>query len=181
MNQTDTDIVITSWNSHGFTRSTPYLNNLMDTCDVMLIQEHHLFPCQLEKLHQVNSDFDCFSRHSALLSDADLQCKQGHGGVAIMWKHSIAHCIKPQKSIGNDRICVVKLCMPSTTPVFVICVYLPQRQCTIASFTETVDHLDGIIKSCQLEGAVLVMGDTNFHLGTEKGPRCWGNTTINAQ
>jgi len=82
--------------------------------------------------------------------------------------------------LGDHRICVVKVSIDNRVPLFVIGVYLPQRDCIISQFEEYLHHLEYIIANCQSNGSVIVAGDFNCHFGSEMGPRAWGKTTHNA-
>jgi len=180
MEDTPNNITITSWNTKGFSRAVPYLAHLMSSSDIMVIQEHHLYPCELNKIHSIDDQFDALCRSSARLDNISVYDRMGHGGIAILWRRTLSHCVQPQVNLCTDRICVTKLCPSNCLPIYIIGVYLPQRQCQIASFIDIVDELEHIIGVCQHDGVVIMIGDTNCHYGSEFSSRCWGTTTPNA-
>ena len=64
--------------------------------------------------------------------------------------------------------------------LYILGVYLPQRQSRISDFDEHVAMLANLIKLCKDDGEVLVIGDMNCHFGPERGNRFWGESTPNA-
>ena len=76
-------------------------------------------------------------------------------------------------------MCVVQIILPDSSKLYVIAVYLPHQTCEIADFKQELGILEKIIANCHNDGSVLVIGDTNLHLGPECGVRGWGKTYSN--
>ena len=51
----------------------------------------------------------------------------------------------------------------------------------ISDFDEEVESLENALNDCHGDGLVIVLGDTNVHLGPEYGTRGWGRTTRNGK
>ena len=65
--------------------------------------------------------------------------------------------------------------------ISIINVYLPQPQCKNAKYEETLNNLEALVKSCHMNGTVIVIGDVNAQLGEEGGQRGWGPTSVNGK
>lgn len=98
-----------------------------------------------------------------------------------MWAKALNPIVRARKDLGNDRICVLEVSPPGRHKLYVISIYLPHRTCKISSFREHLDMLEHTVQTCQLDGDVVVCGDTNCHLGPEAGCRGWGESTNNAK
>jgi endonuclease/exonuclease/phosphatase family metal-dependent hydrolase len=114
------------------------------------------------------------------LSNDNIYTRRWYGGIAILWNKSLANNVEKCVDLGNDRICVIKVTLTGSMPVWIIGVYLPQRECAISQFDEYLYQLEYIIERCQSEGNVVIAGDFNCHFGVGIGPRAWGRTTNNA-
>ena len=86
------DIRITFWNVKGLSGSIPYLSKLLNHSDIMVIQEHHLYQCELNKMYNVHDEFDVFCRSSERLHNHNVHVhsKIGYCGLAIMWRHTLS-------------------------------------------------------------------------------------------
>ena len=171
---------VVSWNMRGLQGSHPYVNQLLSHNDICILSEHHLYECELHKLSNINSNFDVYAKSATSLNNDNIHHHKGHGGVAILWRKSLSHNVRKCTELGNDRICVVKVSTNNSVPIYIIGVYLPQRDSIISDFDEYLYHLEYIIEKCQSEGYVAIMGDFNCHFGSGNGPRAWGVTTRNA-
>ncbi len=65
--------------------------------------------------------------------------------------------------------------------IYIIDVYLPQQGCQIASFSEYLGELKGVINLSNNDGEIIVIGSTNCHFGQEVTIQCWGKTTDQAR
>ena len=167
----------------GLSGSIPYANDLLSLSDICVLTEHHLYRCELHRLNDICSDVEVCAKSCKLLNDHNVHERFGYGGVAILWRNSLSHCVTLCNDLGDDRLCVVKLQKATGELLYIIAVYLPQQNCYISNFQETVDNLECIIDQCELDGEVIVVGDMNCHFGCDipVGPRAWGNSTRNAK
>ena len=166
-------VTITAWNMKGLSVSIPYANTLLSESNVCVFTEHHLYQSELHKLHTIHKDFEVYARSASGLNCSMMNSVHGHGGIAIMWRSSIDHVISRCSDMGNDRIMVIMLEQSDGCKMFIIGVYLPQRQCYIDSFDVTVDLLHSVVSKCNNQGNVLIIGDMNSNYGPEFGQRLW--------
>ena len=97
-----TSISILSWNCRGFSNSQPYMDQLFrDGADIIALQEHWLWPFELDKLS--TSQHLCTAKSDNRLNESS-QLSVGCGGVAIQWKKHL--CCTPLSVITSDRIVV---------------------------------------------------------------------------
>ena len=97
--------------------------------DVLVIQEHWLWPFQLSNLHEVHPEYSYMAMSDQRLS-SDLNKRRGCGGVAIMWRKSFI--TTPLSDINSDRICAVQLSVPSSSVLTIIGIYMPSSDQSIA-------------------------------------------------
>ena len=136
---------VVSWNMRGLQGSHPYVNQLLSNNDICILSEHHLYECELHKLSNINSNFDVYAKSATSLNNDNIYHHKGHGGVAILWRKSLSHNVRKCTEPGNDRICVVKVSTNNSVPIYIIGVYLPQRDSIISDFDEYLYHLEYII------------------------------------
>ena len=172
---------ITAWNMRGFYVALPYLYDLLELSDVVFVSEHHLYQNELYKLDNVHADFDVISDSSSATNNEHFTYRFGNGGIAMFFRKSISQYVCPIRTHVNDRVCGLKVIVPGCKVLYIIGVYLPQQRCTISSFDEHLDNLQILIDASQVDGEIIILGDTNCHLGAEVGPRGWGDTTQNAK
>ena len=159
----------------------PYLMELMNKTDIMVITEHGLFPCELYKLEPLQDDLSVISKSSKQLNDSNFGYRKGNGGVAIMWHKSISNFVIPLPNLGTDRMSVIQLQLPDTSKLFIIGVYMPHQSCQISNFRHELGALVEFISELSATGNVLLIGDTNCHLWSEHETRGWGLTTANGR
>ena len=160
-------ISMSSWNiGCRFNCAGPYLHELLNMSDIIVLNEHGLYDCELYKLDHIHPNFTSMGKASHRLNDIDHGKKMGHGGCAILWHQSLNCCIEPMPNIGSDRICVVKL-KTKSKEVYIIGTYLPYDGCQIANFSDQIEILGNILTN-ELNGKnVILMGDWNCQFGTD--------------
>ena len=79
---------LVTWNCRGLHNSIPYMKELISRgADILVIQEHWLWPFQLSNLHEVHPEYSYMAMSDQRLS-SDSNKGRGCGGVAIMWRKS---------------------------------------------------------------------------------------------
>ena len=129
--------------------------------DILLLQEHWLFGCQLHRLNEIS---DLCVGQSKSVDTGDLilpvQMPRGYGGKAILWKKQIDHVIKPLDVGGNQIQCVAKnVC----EPLLLISEYMPCRGVTdnYTEFKDTLDQLSVILSQYAPTHQIIIGGDLN--------------------
>ena len=176
-NENVQNLRISTWNISGAKHNTYFLRKLLNSCDLCCLQEHWLFPDNLEPfLNSVDINFKSWGRASSDLSYTSVS-HRGKGGVAFLWRHNLDKNITILDEIGNDRIIALKLQLSKENILFIIAVYLPTSTESSTTFKLILDVLDEIICKFEQEGSVLLVGDFNAHIGNMGGPR--SSTSMN--
>ena len=165
-------------NVNGLASSIPYIKQLCDSNDVIILTEHMLYPAQTYKLNQISPQHDVVYTCSDRLSAENCGTVIGCGGAAILYRNNLLN-VTCLKTIQNDRMCGVRI-RQNNLNIYVLGVYLPQQGCQFDSYDETLDLLEFYISECQKDGVVIVVGDMNAHVGTDVCPssyRCLGVST----
>ena len=93
---------ITSYNCHGVFNSCMYVQTLLNSSDVLCIQEHYMCEDNVNFLHTMSPKHRCFARCASYYDENDAMVRKG--GVAILWKMDLNCVVTKLDDIDNDRI-----------------------------------------------------------------------------
>ena len=145
-----------------------YLHDVFESCDIVCIQEHFLYPDNKEFLTSLNDKFDGYVRCEASLNVFDFP-RRRKGGIAIVWRKSIDYAIEPLQDLGNDRIMVVKVTGVNNKPVFIVNAYMPSANYPFEFYTQMCDELFFLYLRLIECGPVILAGDMNAQLAPLAG------------
>ena len=101
----------------------PAFETFKKDTNIVLVQEHWYFDCQLHRLNSVSSDF---IGQGKAVDTGDpilpLQMPRGYGGTAVLWKRGIDHLIVVLPDGGNRIQCVE---LRGAESLLLISVYMP--------------------------------------------------------
>ena len=132
-----------------------FLCDVIDSFDLLFIQEHWLHQSHLFKINEISPDY-C----STSVSDMD-SCSLifGHpfGGCSIIYHKSLLSSICPIV-IGSKRFCALKICDSGTVSYLVVCVYMPGfvDSSSYLEYLNTIGELQGYIDSQQFDVLLVV-------------------------
>ena len=151
--------------------NTYFLRKLLNLCDLCSLQEHWLYPDNLEPfLNSVDKNFKSWGRADSNLAPNSVS-RRRKGGVAFLSRHTFDKNVTILNEIRNNTIIALKVQLSNNHTVFVIAVSFPTSAESLTTFKLVVDALDGIVCQFEQEGTVLVIGDFNAHIGNLGGPR----------
>ena len=111
------------------------------------------------------------SYRSHAVSDFSLKVpsnrRVGKGGVAILWHKKLDNKVTPLP-IEEDRIIGVQIEIFPAEYIFVLQVYFPCSNYSIAEYRDVLDRLDNYINFYAERGTVIIMGDFNTNLISSK-------------
>ena len=160
------NVWIISYNCRGWNSASNFVSNLMNDCDICLIQEHWLFKEQLQCLN-ISDQFSSIAVSGMVTSE--FVAGRPYGGCAILYRKSLSNVIKTIKS-SSARFCAISLTCSSMLTLLV-CVYLPTNYGTSQShdlYLEVLGELNGFIAT-QVFDKLVIAGDFNVdfnHRGT---------------
>ena len=112
-----------TYNCKNINTSKHAISQLSDLADIILLQEHWLFDCQLSNLASI---CDSLTGTGKAVDTGDpilpVQMPRGYGGVAILWKKTVDHLVKGIPD-GSNRIQCIEV--QAQQPILVIAVYMP--------------------------------------------------------
>ena len=162
-------LTLCTWNCRGFKTSVPYMRELCEKYDIVLINEHWLHSNRLSLFDEISNDHAYIARSSDE-SNADVYgFKRGQGGVSILWRKECIS-ISPMQDCVHDRICGIRAQNKFGAIFNIFCVYMPARGCE-GDLNATLDELSGIIENTEDGSLNLVLGDYNGDMGSMGGPR----------
>ena len=152
-------LTIASYNIQGFRAATiPYLERLLQCHDIVLIQEHWLLESQF---HLISDAFPQTISHCVSgMAEQVISYGRGYGGVAIIWRSSLACSVEPVR-LRHKRVCGVKISFSCGMKLYLACVYLPCDG--HFSDSDYTDALSDIFSSdaCHEADCIIVGGDFN--------------------
>ena len=148
-------IKIAAFNCKNVKTRTPAINELFETHDIILLQEHWLFEFQLHLLGEIGADISYIGKAVDMNNNIQpTQLPRGYGGVAILWKKQDNNIIK-QIPDGNERIQCVEFIDNFNKPLFIISAYLPTRGNYEVHVDVFMDCIQGRIQDFKLGGTHL--------------------------
>ena len=172
---TNINLKLACWNSRGFSAAVPFLRQLVDKNDVIMISEHWLHTNRLHMLGEIN---DKFNWHGVAdkISPADMYgIKRGQGGTAILWDKNLKG-VSVIETINHDRICGLRMECEAGMVLIFLSVYLPASSSS-ENLSIVLDELAGIVESLGADVIPIIGGDFNGDMGKQGGPRGRGPTT----
>ena len=88
--------------------------------------------------------------------------------------------ITPARDFCNDRICTLMYHLQSNQIVYIIGVYMPQRNCIKDDFIEYLAHIAVLIERNR-NHKFIIIGDFNSHFGESASKRAWGKSCKNGK
>ena len=131
--------------------------------DVVFLQETWLSEKNDGCLSDIHEDY-LYCSQSGMNTRNTIITGRPYGGVAILWKKSVAHCIKPVKTA--NRICAVTMNLENITFLFV-CLYLPcdtgSRSVLNEDYVSCLNYVQELVELHNVHGLV-IGGDFNTDL-----------------
>ena len=111
--------------------------------------------------------------HAVRVNDnpAVLSGERAHGGIALIWNHTIDNFITPINTIESDPIVGIKCEFVNCRPLFTLAVYLPSASHALEEFKECFDYLWALYDSLSADGFATLLGDFNRDLGNSLGDK----------
>ena len=162
------NITVTTYNLHGFNQGSVLLPTLCKSSDIILVQEHWLYPDELHKFNAIDDDFMsvCTSAMSNVLP-MGIRRGRPYGGIGILLRKSL---LPTYRCIAKRERFIAIL----VTDVMFVNVYLP----CISNLEEYEEALECILSDlhCVISdahvGKVVIGGDFNFEfINTDVGCR----------
>ena len=150
---------IACWNSRGFSAATPYLRELLANHDILAVSEHWLHANRLNKLSEVDDNFNVIGRSCRHARAEDYGSRRGQGGVCIFWRKDLTF-ISPIKTLVHDRICGIRAQISEDLVINIYSVYLPAAG-SCDDFEYTLDELSSVITNGGDNFQNIVCGDFN--------------------
>ena len=168
---------VVSYNCRGWKSGSNYVQSLLQSCDICLIQEHWLLRENLDSL--IISD-DFLSVGVSGMDSSILLSGRPFGGCGILYRKSLSSVVR-RIFTDSKRLCAISItlnnsCDNSPFVILLICVYLPTDYSTAAShsaFSESLCELHGLI----LAEHFIIAGDFNVDF-SRPGPNCSNLSTF---
>ena len=162
-------LTIASYKCKNTKTSTLEICDLMRHANIILLQEHWLYQCQLYQIGEIHNDL-CHVGNGVDKYDEIDQSKlpRGYGGVGICWHKDLDQFVGMVEE-GNERIQCIEVNQISNKPILIICVYMPTSggsEKTI-EYPETVDLLNELLQRYYNTHYIVIRGDINEDLSSK--------------
>ena len=141
----------------------PFLKELFEQCDFLMLQEHGLYKSQFQWFDNIQNGI---GKHGeSAMDENQLLRGRPHGGVAILWNPKLKSKITPI-SCSSPRLCAVSAEFDSQK-VLIICVYMPcDDRChdqNIVEYSQILNDIEILCNSINVD-SVWIGGDFNTDL-----------------
>lgn len=147
---------IVTFNCKNLNTADKAIDELSHRVDIIMLQEHWYFDCQLARLESTHERFAGIGK-SVDTGDPILpvQMPRGYGGVAVMWKKDIAHLVTSIPDGGNRIQCIE---LKGEEPLLLVSVYLPCRGVNdnYSDFSDCLDQVQEIIHKYEETHLILI-------------------------
>ena len=162
------DFKITSFNCKNFNGvlKLNYISELFESCDVLLLQEHHLYCTEFDKFGKLLENCTVLYEGTSAMDSSCIKQGRKYGGTAILWRGSIKYKMSPICTT-SDRLSCVEICLNADVSVLLFCVYMPcDNRAQGINYAVYQDILAEISHLCQVRGNnyVIIAGDLNTDL-----------------
>ena len=130
-----------------------------------MLQEHWLWPFELDQLGSIDPDFAYTAVCDNRLSPSSTLTR-GCGGCSILWHKSISAV--PLSNLESDRICGIQLPIEGSQLLTIVGVYMPSSEYPQEIYNNAVNQA---ISSAPPSSPLLLVGDLNCHIWKLGGPR----------
>ena len=144
--------------------STDTINKMCNKSQIILLQEHWLYPDELQLISQLNPNFSGFGISSMCLDDKFITGRP-HGGIGILWEKSLSQSTNIIK-YEDTRILGLEIKCNNAILLF-LCVYLPY-ECDMFydDYIFYLNKIKIIIESANTP-YVYVLGDFNADIQSD--------------
>ena len=162
---------IVTYNCKNAETSKYAIEELSELTDIVLIQEHWYFDCQLGNLSAI---CDSMTGTGKGVDTGEpilpVQMPRGYGGVGILWKQTIDHLVRVLPDGGNRIQCVELL---TQQPAAVISAYMPCKGLhdNVDEFQDSLAQLQEIIQKFKSSHFIQLGGDFNECLTAQKATK----------
>lgn len=157
------NLSLVSYNSRGFADDRKHIiKDLLQTNDIVLLQEHWLYDSQVHKLQSLSSDH-MVHMVSGMDESKDIYGRP-YGGCAILWRKSLSNTIVPIDT-KSKRIAAIKLTYENSEMV-IFSVYMPcdNGSKNISEYSDVLDDISVLFHEHSVQMAV-IGGDFNCDFG----------------
>ena len=141
---------------------------LSEDIDTIVIQEHWLWPFQVDQLHLISEQYSFTAVCDRRLNSTS-ELHRGCGGVAILWRKSLNAV--PQHHHSSDRICSLQLSITDSLTLTVIGIYMPSAEQPQEVYSSYLDEVNDTVAKLSPDSPAIIVGDLNCHLGHLGGSR----------
>ena len=149
------EINIITFNCHGIQSSREELCLLCENSDIVCIQEHWLFPEEVDQMNNVHSNFNGIGV-SAIDTSKGLLTGRPFGGVGILWNKKLDSCIITML-IDYKWICGIKM-KYSEGELCIFCVY--ESYDNLDQYVQCMAILSNLINESP-SNVIYILGDFN--------------------
>ena len=157
----DCQLRIASFNARSIRNSAFDIVNILNSCDILAVQEHWLPKQSLSYINSVHPDFN--ARGISSFDYCDRLSGRPHGGLCFLWRRSLDTFIEPIIYDDETRLLGLKITTSNAT-ILLLNVYLPY-QCddNIDEYLASLGKIQAISDSFESTN-IFIIGDFNANI-----------------
>ena len=154
----DFPLRIASFNSRSIRNSAFDVVDILNSLDILAVQEHWLSKQSLFFLKSVHSDFN--TRGITSIDYGDGLSGSPHGGICFLWRRSLDPFIEPLIYVDEKRLLGLKITSSNDT-ILLLSVYLPyQTDDNADEYLDILGKIQAISDSFESTN-IFIIGDFN--------------------
>lgn len=161
-------LTIASYNCKNIKTSTLAICDLMRHANIILLQEHWLYQCQLYQLGEIHNDLCHVGKGVDKYEEIDQSnLPRGYRVVGICWHKDLDQIVGMVEG-GNERIQCIEVNQISNKPILIICVYMPTSGGSVKTieYHKKVDLLNELLQRYPNTHYIVIGGDINEDLSS---------------
>ena len=162
---------ICTFNCKNFngTLKIDYISSLLDKCDFLCLQEHHLFESEFYKFEELSVQSSVMCTATSAMDPTIFHRGRKFGGTAILWKANMKYTVNSIKTVSK-RLSAVTVDLPNDTNIMITCVYMP---CDEGFRGENLNQYNDILNEISVMSemtnayAICIAGDLNTDISRQ--------------
>jgi hypothetical protein len=141
----------------------------MRHANIILLQEHWLYQCQLYQLGEIHNDLCHVGKGVDKYEEIDQRkLPRGYGVVGFFWHKDLDQIVGMVEG-GNERIQCIEVNQISNKPILIICVYMPTSGGSVKTieYHKTVDLLNELLQRYPNTHYIVIGGNINEDLSSK--------------
>ena len=164
------NLTIVTFNCQCFNEAkVPFLSDLFNKCDILLLQEHGLYKTQFDLFDRLDGVNGVGKHGVSSMDERVLLSGRPHGGSVILWKYDLNLKVDPVECT-SQRLSAILLTLLDGKQLLICCLYMPcddrGQNKNLIEFEQVLNEVEVLLHSNNVDMVVLG-GDWNTDISRD--------------